>query len=268
MLAAVRDSIPAGAAEAMHTLLGAPGDPPGVGDPLPPLWHWMAFLPRVGQAALRADGHPREGVHPPGVGRRRRMFVGARVWLDGALVVGESVARRTELAGVMTKRGSAGDLVFATLRHHLSGAAGSLEEEQDLVFLVDQPAARSVADDEPGPDGWAWAAELAVDPTLLFRFSALTYNAHRIHYDRGYATAVEGYPGLVVHGPLQAMALAGLARRHAPERPVADVRFRTVRPAFDDGPLLLRGRPVDDGAELAAFTHDGRRTAAVELRWR
>jgi 3-methylfumaryl-CoA hydratase len=116
--------------------------------------------------------------------------------------------------------------------------------------------------DESGADDWPWSWDLPIGPTLLFRFSALTYNAHRIHYDRPYATGVEGYPGLVVHGPLQAVALAELCRRHDP-RPLAAFRFTALAPAFDDGPLRLRGRPDGgDGAELRALDVHG--TAVME----
>jgi 3-methylfumaryl-CoA hydratase len=195
------------------------------------------------------------------------MFAGARLRFQGSLAVDEPLERRGRVARVETKSGSAGELVIATLHLEVSGATGAITEEQDLIFLVDQPAPRAVAADDPSPDGWPWTAEVAVDPTLLFRFSALTYNAHRIHYDHEYATGIEGYPGLVVHGPLQAMAMVDLARRHEPARTITDLTFRTLRPAFDGGPLLVRGRPDGATAELATFTHDGRQSSRMTLRW-
>ncbi|MCU1374504.1 MAG: hypothetical protein JWO68_1790, partial [Actinomycetia bacterium] len=223
------DVVPAGAALALHHALGSPGAPPVAGDALAPLGHWLAFLPRVPQGDLRDDGHPVTGLLPSGAAGKRRMFVGARLRYEGSLAVDEPLSRQGHITSVTTKSGSAGELVFATLRYEVEGAGGRIEEEQDHVYLVDQPAPRPVADGDPTPDGWPWAGEVPVDPRLLFRFSALTYNAHRIHYDRAYARDVEGYPALVVHGPLQAMAQVDLARRWAPERTTAELTFRTLR---------------------------------------
>ena len=263
----LHDVVPSGAAVALHHLLGSPGAVPVAGAPLPPLRHWLAFLPRVPQRDLRVDGHPLHGLLPDGIAGRRRMFAGARLRFHDSLAVDEPLERRGWIGRVATKAGRAGDLVIATVHHDVRGAAGRVAEEQDLVFLVDQPAPRGASADDPGPDGWPWARDAAVDPTLLFRFSALTYNAHRIHYDRDYAIGVEGYPGLVVHGPLQALTMADLARRHEPERRIAELTFRALGPAFDDGPLLVRGRPDGDTAELATFTHDGRQASRLTLLW-
>ena len=154
--------------------------------------------------------------------------------------------------------------MFVAVDYDLSGAGASVSERQDLVYRpapspVDQGSVVPQQAGGIGPDHsmWTWGIDVAIDPTVLFRFSALTYNAHRIHYDRAWATEVEGYPGLVVHGPLQAVALAELCRRDG--RRLGWFKFRAVSPAFDDGPLLVRGRPGDEPGEvvLEAFDHRG-----------
>jgi 3-methylfumaryl-CoA hydratase len=281
------DVVSPGVAAAMHGLLDSPGDPPGAGDPLPPLWHWLAFLPRVPQRELGADGHPRTGGFLPPV-EGRRMWAGSRVSFAGALGVGEPLRRRSEVSAVEEKEGRSGRLVFVTVDTRIGpdggdGGEAPISETQDIVYrpVVDTPggsdrppgsgspsapaspsAARAPAPDE---ETWDWGFELVPDPTMLFRFSALTYNAHRIHYDRTYATEVEGYPGLVVHGPLQAIALAELCRQHTPDRRLRSFRFRGLRPAFDGNPLRLRGRLGDDGVvTLAALDHRGDNTMQAE----
>ena len=248
------DTVTAGAAEALHGLLDSPGEPPHEGDPVPPLWHWLAFLPRVPQRELDADGHPRRGGFLPPVELPRRMFAGGRFSFVRPVRVGERLTRLSRVASVEEKEGRSGRLVFVTVRHEIGPAGGavSIIEEQDLVYRGPSGPVR-----EPPPagedDAWRWALDIAVDATLLFRFSALTYNAHRIHYDRTYATDVEGYPGLVVHGPLQAVALAELCRRHAGDRALASFSFRGVRPLFDnDATLKLRGGEEDGRALLVA----------------
>lgn len=307
-----RDVVTEGAAAALHGLLGAPGAAPAEGQPLPPLWHWLAFLPRVAHDQLGPDGHPRKGGFLPPVALPRRMFVGGEVGRGdpGALRVGRPLRRVGRVEGIEAKAGRSGELVFVTVGYRIEsasnpGAAGpagagigagvgvatagprpGIDERQRLVYrpaaavgrLALSPASSGptpVAEggtkrDGPGPDDarWTMGFELPVDPTLLFRFSALTYNAHRIHYDRAWATEEEGYPGLVVHGPLQALALADLCRRHHPSRPVTGFDFRALQPAFDDGPLRLRGCLDGPGGqvELVAFDHRGRRTMSATCR--
>lgn len=254
----ISDTVTAGAAEALHGLFDCPGGPPAEGDPVPPLWHWLAFLPRVPQRELDADGHPRRGGFLPPVELPRRMFAGGRVAFEGPLRVGERLVRHSRVASVEEKEGRSGRLVFVTVRHEIgpAGGAASVIEEQDLVYRG--PPAPAPARATPAPaaeagEPWPWALDIAVDATLLFRFSALTYNAHRIHYDRAYATEVEGYPGLVVHGPLQAVALAELIRRRAGGSALASFRFRALRPLFDDAATMrLRGREERGTARLVA----------------
>ncbi len=265
------------AAAALHGLFDAPGDAPTTGDPIPPLWHWLAFLPRAPQRELGPDGHPRLGGFMPPVTLPRRMFAGARVQFTAPLLVGAPLERRATVVSVEEKSGRSGSLVFVKVRHELSsdGCLG-LVEEQDIVYREPTPptppgppASGAPGSGDGGPEGqWSWEDELAIDPRLLFRFSALTYNTHRIHYDRAYATGIEGYPGLVVHGPLQAVALAELCRRNRPDEPLATFRFRAVRAAFDDGPLQLRGRMDDEVVVLAAADHHGTITMEAEATFR
>ncbi len=275
------DRVAAHSAAALHGLLDAPGPAPGEGDALPPLWHWLAFLPAAPQRDLGADGHPRLGGFLPPLSLPRRMFAGGRLDLlasgpcSGAPAVGALLRRRSRVTSVQEKAGRSGGLVFVEVGHELSDEGRTvISEVQELVYRGAGPTGgeaqgrpRPVPDAGPdgGPDAeWPWQLDLRTDPTLLFRFSALTYNAHRIHYDRAYATEVEGYPGLVVQGPLQAIALAELCRRHVPERAVRSFSFRALRPAFDGAPLHVRGRLDGTGdAELVVLDDEGRPTMAA-----
>ncbi|GAB3684033.1 MaoC family dehydratase N-terminal domain-containing protein [Actinocorallia lasiicapitis] len=201
----------------------------------PPLWHWLFHLERHPQHALGPDGHPRDGRFLPPLQNRRRMFAGARFTALAPFLIGDRIVRRTELADARTKRGSTGELLFTTVRHEFRrGGTLVAVEEQDLVYRSGGPTA---APQEPLPQVPGELREtgpgelvLRADPVLLFRFSALTYNAHRIHYDHAYATGVEGHRGLVVHGPLLAILLAEPARRSG--RRVTELTFRAHRPVF------------------------------------
>lgn len=206
----------------------------GPGDALPPLWHWFSFLDHPRQAELGDDGHPAAGRFLPPVPDRRRMVAGGRLDVRGALRVGDTAERRSELVAVREKEGRSGAMVFVTVRHTLSrDGAPLVVEEQDVVYRSQAPgAARPLssparADGGPGP---VPAGGIALDtgPALLFRFSALTYNTHRIHYDAPYATGVEGYAGLVVHGPLLALLALEVPRRAG--RAVTSLSYRLARP--------------------------------------
>ena len=252
-LVSVRD------ARALHDLLDRDEPRPVAGDRLPILWHWLAFLPSCSQAQLGADGHPRTGAFLPPAEGRQRMYAGGKVTSDGPLWIGEPLTRTSEVTDVTEKQGRSGSLTFVTVNHAIAGERGALCDRSDIVYKAPRPF---TAQPRPGQDvsEWHWERIVEVDSRLLFRFSALTYNAHRIHYDREYATNVEGYPGLVVHGPLQAILLADAVRRICPGRAVASFDFRSTAPAFDTHPLQLRARVADgDAVELAAFS-DRRRT--------
>ena len=231
----------------------------GVGDTLPPLWHWFYFLPRAAQASLDDDGHPRRGGFLPPIPYPRRMFAGARLQLHRPLVIGAPAQREACIRDVVLKSGKSGSLAFVTvaLRFMQNGEL-CIEEEQDIVYREPGgPVAAPIAAPWPPAPEASWARVLQPDSRLLFRFSALTFNAHRIHYDRAYANEVEGYPGLVVHGPLTAVLLAQLVRQHS-VRPMRAFSFRGAAPLFDLGPVRLVGTPQGDSVALQAQGPDGK----------
>ncbi len=250
------DIVTAAMAQRLHSLLDTPSPAPALGDPLPPLWHWLAFLPDAPQAQIGPDGHPFKGGFLPPVELPRRMFVGGRYHFDGHLGIGEMLTRHGEVTAIKVKEGSTGKLVFVTVTFTTSGAHGSVREEQDIVYreaaTARVPAASGDPDQQP-----VWDFEFSLDPTppLLMRFSALTYNAHRIHYDRDWAVNEEAYPGLVVHGPLQAIAIAEVLRRHYPDKVLEHFEFRSTRPAFDGNPLRFKGRVEGLEASVGAYNH-------------
>jgi 3-methylfumaryl-CoA hydratase len=252
-------------ARAMHDLLDIESPSPRAGDPLPILWHWLTFLPEARQSDLGQDGHPRTGGFLPPVGDRVRMYAGGAVTRTGLVRIGEDLAKTSGVASVESKTGRSGELLFVEVDSRLAAENGSLHETSNIVYKQPSPF-RSASPGGDLVDGeWSSGREVSPDPTLLFRMSALTYNAHRIHYDRSYATEVEGYPGLVVHGPLQAILLADLLRRSFPAHTVESFRFRSTAPAFDTDPLQLRLRIDADQstAELAAFS-GGRKTMTAQ----
>jgi 3-methylfumaryl-CoA hydratase len=231
------------------------------GSPLPPLWQWFFFLPRTPQSRLGADGHPQRGDFLPPIELPRRMFAGARMRFLKPLVIGKPARRRSLIQDVSSKEGKTGNLAFVTVAHNiLQDGEVCIVEEQDIVYR--EPGGPVRAPEPcalpPAPAG-AWTRVVTPDPTLLFRFSALTFNTHRIHYDRSYATAVEGYPGLVVQGPLVAVLFLELVRFEA-RRPVTAFAFRARAPLFDLAPFRLLGVPGDHRVSLEAQGPDGKTT--------
>lgn len=255
-------------AEAFAGLLDAPAPALGPGDPLPPLWHWFTLLEHPASAELGTDGHPTDGSFLPPIPGRRRMFAGGRLRQDAPIPVGALLTSRSAVADVQVKTGRSGEMAFVTVRQELAADGRPVAvEEQDLVYRSEPEGTppRRLPAPETGvaePVG-AWRAELATDAVLLFRYSALTYNAHRIHYDHPYVTDVEGYPGLVVHGPLLALLALELPRRHAPGRAVRRLAYRLVRPAFAPATLVAAGTP--DAATVAARGAAPSLTAEIEL---
>ena len=229
---------------------------------LPPLWHWLYFLPQQRQSEIGPDGHPKRGGFLPPVPLPRRMWAGGRLrWLpENPLLVGQTVQRVSSIASVTHKAGRTGDLLFVLVKHEVHNAKGlALTEEHDIVYR----AAAQPGDPVPPPvaaeQGAAWQREIAPDDVLLFRYSALTFNGHRIHYDRRYVTEVEGYPGLIVHGPLIATLLVDLVRHQMPKAFIKSFNFKAVRPTFDLHPFRLNGQPSADGktVQLWAQDHEG-----------
>ena len=238
------DEVTPGQVRGMAATLGVP-QPEGA---LPPLWHWMLFADWAPGSLLGEDGHPRRGGFlPPLHDLPRRMWAGSRVAFHAPLRVGEAVERRSTILSVTEKAGGSGRLVFVTVRHEIGGPGGPvLTEEQDLVYRGTEGEA--VKPGEPAPPVDAVAArEVRPDPVLLFRYSALTGNGHRIHYDADYVRGVEGYPGLVVHGPLQATWMAMLA---AELGPLGRFSFRGRRPAFAGSPMQVEAWRGEKGLHL------------------
>lgn len=219
-------------AERLADLLGAPLD--RAADGLPLLWQWVQLLPWPSSASLGTDGHPVAGDFLPPLADRRRMIAGGRCSVDAPLEVGREAAVERSLARAEVKRGRSGALLLVTVRSEFSQSGRvCVREEQDLVYRSGPVERRAgAADDHPDPERPELpGASFTADPVLLFRFSALTQNAHRIHYDQPYATAAEGYPGLVVHGPLLALLMAEHAHRTSGLR-VQSIDFRFRRPVF------------------------------------
>jgi len=256
------DSIGATPVKALYATLDHPAIEVSNGTALPPLWHWLYFLPLHRQSDIGADGHAKRGGFLPPVALPRRMWAGSQFEFRSPVRVGDAVKRTSTIANVTEKEGRTGKLVFVKVRHELrcNGAADpALVEFHDIVYRE----AKQPGDVEPAPQAAptdaAWQRKIVPDDVLLFRYSALTFNGHRIHYDRKYVTEVEGYPGLIVHGPLIATLLMDLVRREMPSAEVAGFSFKAVRPTFDLHAFKVNGAPQADGktVRLWAQDHDG-----------
>jgi 3-methylfumaryl-CoA hydratase len=228
-----------------------------VGAELSPLWHWLYFLPLTRQSELGRDGHSRTGGFLPLLPLPRRMWAGGRVVWHAPLHVGQAVQRTSCIQAITHKQGRQGDLVFVTVLHEIYGQDGlAISEEQDLVYRDAPTSPQALAAGQPAPGAVLSGHDLFPDEALLFRYSALTFNTHRIHYDLPYATREEGYPALVVHGPLQATLLAGMAAQQPPTGALTHFEFRAVRPAFQGKLLGLRAGAVTSGGKLELWTQD------------
>lgn len=228
------------------------------GASLPPLWHWFYFLPRAPQSHLDHDGHPQRGGFLPPIAYPRRMFAGSRMTFRRPLVLGERARREGIIRNIVEKSGRSGGLVFVTVGYQLvQRGEVCIEEEQDIVYREPGPpiAMPQIIEPESFRVG-AWIRQVIPDTRLLFRFSAVTFNAHRIHYDRDYACGEEGYPGLVVHGPLTAILLAELVRQHT-TRPIVAFEFQGKAPLFDRAPFWLIGEASGTTVTLTARGPDG-----------
>ena len=223
---------------------------PRNGDPLPPLWHWLYFLDAAPQSKIAPDGHAERGDFLPPVPLPRRMWAGSRFSFDGEpLRIGETIARASEIKSVEPKTGSTGSMVFVTVKHTVSGPRGvSFVEEHDIVYReAAQPGEKPKAP-RPAPADATWTKKISPDPVLLFRYSALTFNGHRIHYDQPYVTGAESYPGLIVHGPLLGMLQIELARRAHLDKVVRSFEFRALSPVFSGPAFTVQARHEADGS--------------------
>ena len=252
------DYVTAAPIAALSATLDREDPEPFAGSDVPPLWHWLFFTPVARHSELGPDGHARRGGFLPPVALPRRMWAGGRLEFFQPLRIGDEIVRESRIRDVSSKRGRSGPLVFVGVRHQIANALGvAISEEQDIVYR-DQPRGETAAKPQPAPTDESFRREIAPDPVLLFRYSALTFNGHRIHYDRSYATQAEGYPGLVVHGPLIATLLIDLLRREVPYAQVRRFAFKAVRPVFDIHPFTVCGRHGPDRrVELWARDHEG-----------
>jgi 3-methylfumaryl-CoA hydratase len=258
-----------GPAQALGGLLGVPVPDLENGEQLPFLWHWMYLPDRPAQSDLGPDGHPVRGTlpAPPGPGRRR-MWAGGRVRGSGPLRCGEQAVRRSQVLSVREKQGRSGALTFVVVGHQIvQGDRIVVDEQQDIVYRQptspqNQPLPQPTLAAVVPPAHGEWAIE--VSPTLLFRFSALTYNAHRIHYDRDYARDVEGYPGLLTHGPLQALAMTEAARA-AGCGGEQYFEYRLTSPLFDFQGMVVSAIREQDATVTAVRDVHGRQTASGTL---
>lgn len=263
----VEDVMDPARAQALHATLERPGAPPAAGEPLPPLWHWIYFWPIVPVSALGRDGHLAMGRFLPPIDLPRRMWAGSRFTFRRSPTLGAPAERRSTIADIVRKEGRSGPLAFVTVRHRVSDGNGvCLEEEQDLVFRSEHETGPDRAPPKLVPsDSPAWTRRVTADPVLLFRYSALTFNGHRIHYDSNYASDVEGYPGLVVHGPLLGLLMCQLAVDESDGRQPAGYRFRLSQPIFAHQQFVVAGAPLSGGAQVWVQNQDGNLAAGGHL---
>jgi 3-methylfumaryl-CoA hydratase len=229
------------------------------GTTLPYLWHWLYFLPMHRQSDIGADGHAKRGGFLPPVPLPRRMWAGSQFEFRSSIRVGDRVARTSTIDDVTVKEGRTGTLVFVKVRHEVrcnDSSDPALVEFHDIVYREAQGPNDVAPPPQSAPAEAPWKRSIVPDDVLLFRYSALTFNGHRIHYDRQYVTQVEGYPGLIVHGPLIATLLMDLLRRQMPQADVASFRFKAVRPTFDLHPFHLQGQPEADGKTIRLWASD------------
>ncbi|MEZ5740101.1 MAG: MaoC family dehydratase N-terminal domain-containing protein [Burkholderiaceae bacterium] len=245
----LEDTVTATPMAALSATLDRPSARPAPGTALPPIWHWLYFLPLAPQSELGEDGHPRRGGFLPPVALPRRMWAGSQLEFRQPLRVGDAITRTSTILSIEEKSGRSGQLVFVRIGHEIrrNGATDvALTETHDIVYREAARPDDPVPPARPAPEDAAWEKRWHPDDTLLFRYSALTFNSHRIHYDRRYVTEVEGYPGLIVHGPLLATLLLDGLRHQMPDAEVAAFSFRAMKPVFDTHDFVVCGAPKAD----------------------
>lgn len=255
-------------AQLIHATLGRPGtQAPAEGEMLPHLWHWYAFPPTVGMDALGEDGHPRLGDFMPPVRLNRRMWAGGSLEFRAPLRVGEPLRRRTTIASISEKSGAAGDMVIIGLDHEVHGQGGlAVMERQNIVYLQ-IPESYTPPKVTPTPQDAELTEKVEVSTALLFRYSAITFNAHRIHYDLPYTQKVEHYPDLVVHGPLQAQLLMDMATRKRGCAPQL-FSYRGVHPLFAGDAVDLRAVKTSTSEwSLSVNADAARQTMQASAMW-
>jgi 3-methylfumaryl-CoA hydratase len=254
--------------QAMSATLDRDDAMPKDGDVLPRLWHWLYFLPIARASQVGHDGHPKRGGFLPPVELPRRMWAGGRYLFARDLHVGEAISRTSTILDVTAKTGRTGTLVFVRVGHEIRGEGGvAVFEEHDIVYRDMPPPGEAPPQPRMAPVDAVWTQTIVPDDVLLFRYSALTFNGHRIHYDRRYVTTEEGYPGLIVHGPLIATYLMELYRAND-DRVLSKFSFRAVSPTFDIAPFKVQGKPTANGASLWATGDDGSLRMDAVAEWR
>ncbi|SEK02207.1 MaoC family dehydratase N-terminal domain-containing protein [Achromobacter sp. NFACC18-2] len=257
------DAMDPGHAARIAATLGGPV--PGQGDDLPPLWQWAFFISTVGMDGLGTDGHPSRGGFLPPAQDRNRMWAGGRVEFRQPLKVGVPAERVSTVAEVKEKTGRTGSLLFVTVRHeYVQSGEVAILEEQDIVYR--QPTPPKLTGSEPAPRA-EWSDTVHPTPVLLFRYSAVTFNGHRIHYDHPYVTGVEGYPGLVVHGPLIATEMVAAFVRAHPGARLTHLSYRGLRPLISPAPFQVAGRLSEPGVAQLWAEQDGTLAHQAELRF-
>ncbi|WP_339947312.1 acyl-CoA dehydrogenase [uncultured Albimonas sp.] len=228
--------------------------PPAEGEALPPGWQWLFFNGAARRSDIGHDGHPRLGGFLPDTGLPRRMWAGSRIAYLAPLPVGAMAERESEILDVSEKSGRSGRLCFVTVRHRYSaGGTLCIEEEQDIVYRAPPEPGAPAPKPAPAPEGAEHSEAVTPDPVLLFRYSAITFNGHRIHYDRPYATQEEGYRDLVFHGPLTATLLQALAQGLRPDQRLAGFEFRGMSPIFVDRPFQLEAAKGETPETMALW---------------
>ncbi len=237
-------------ARAFIALLDEADVVPVDGDPLPPLWHWFYFHDPAPQSKIGPDGHAERGDFLPPIPLPRRMWAGSRFRFEETpLAIGEMATRTSEIKSVEPKTGTSGSMVFVTVQHTISGSSGAaFVEEQDIVYREAAKPGEAPREPKAAATDPTWTKKIVPDPVLLFRYSALTFNGHRIHYDHPYVTGTEGYPGLIVHGPLMGVLQMELARRSNPTRLPLRFEFRALSPVFAGAALTVAARRESDGS--------------------
>ena len=244
---------------ALSATLDWPVQRPAPGTSLPYLWHWLYFLPMARQSEIGPDGHPKRGGFLPPVPLPRRMWAGSDFEFHQPLLVGDALSRTSTIVDVKEKSGRSGTLLFVKVRHEIRRNGSdevALTEHHNIVYREAPKADDPVPPPAAAPAEYAWKRDIVADDVLLFRYSALTFNGHRIHYDRKYVTETEGYPGLIVHGPLIATLLMDLLRREQPQAKVKRFEFKAVRPTFDINPFSVHGQPAVDGKSVRLWGRD------------
>jgi 3-methylfumaryl-CoA hydratase len=252
-------------ATALSATLDQKDDRPQVGDPLPYLWHWLYFLRFPRQSDVESDGLTERGGFLPPVPLPRIMHAGSRLEFSRCLRYGQSVRRESRIVDLTCKEGRTGPLVFLLVRYELSNDEGlALTEDQEFVYRERPRKLDLTVKAQAAPSKCSWSRQIMPDEMLLFRFSALTFNGHRIHYDRRYATEVDGYPDLVVQGRLIVMLLADLLRRNMPDAQVKSITSRALRPLFVGVPFSLCGHREDGENTVKLWASDVEGNLATE----